>query len=490
MSQVISTPEILNELFLNSDKTIINNSLTVCKQWNDILNKEYFWKQYYNQHFRNNNKSLNKLASRLPNHNFKNLCHFKMANKRERVSNLKDKQNFPYCDLSGLTNFRDDVVCIKEDCMIWFDKDKLTLNFVEFAQPEDVREFHVGSNILMVDIIDNLIICLNSEYIIILFSRSKLHKKWHVRLVNEPGHENGQLFIINSCILDNMFTISFFELLPQAQENEEGEEGEAQENQGEFKIYVWDLSVLVEALKYENVDEKYYYEINVNHLIIPVNFNPYIVHNCIIEEKNKETGELEKNYLIMSCTSNDGIITIFSFDDNLRSKAVTNYKYDLEDDILLWASVHKDGTILAIGKKEIEIFSLNQTEIEQHRKISADVFNSFNLYDIVLTPDLIYIMMFIQAQEEEDNDNGEEDDDENRGEIRVAVVDISDDQKQKEGESTMTTTTTTKEPRLEPLCIKWCNKELCFNKFIETGIIQYDPKTKNIIFKPFSKCLC
>ena len=279
--------------------------------------------------------------------------------------------------------FYSDVVCIKEDCMIWFDKDKLTLNFVEFAQPEDVREFHVGSNILMVDIIDNLIICLNSEYIIILFSRSKLHKKWHVRLVNEPGHENGQLFIINSCILDNMFTISFFELLPQAQENEEGEEGEAQENQGEFKIYVWDLSVLVEALKYENVDEKYYYEINVNHLIIPVNFNPYIVHNCIIEEKNKETGELEKNYLIMSCTSNDGIITIFSFDDNLRSKAVTNYKYDLEDDILLWASVHKDGTILAIGKKEIEIFSLNQTEIEQHRKISADVFNSFNLYDIV-----------------------------------------------------------------------------------------------------------
>jgi len=97
--------------------------------------------------------------------------------------------------------------------------------------------------------------------------------------------------------------------------------------------------------------------------------------------------------------------------------------------------------------------------------------------------------MFIQAQEEEDNDNGEEDDDENRGEIRVAVVDISDDQKQKEGESTMTTTTTTKEPRLEPLCIKWCNKELCFNKFIETGIIQYDPKTKNILFTPFSKCL-
>jgi len=30
-----------------------------------------------------------------------------MANKRERVSNLKDKQNFPYCDLSGLTNFRE-----------------------------------------------------------------------------------------------------------------------------------------------------------------------------------------------------------------------------------------------------------------------------------------------------------------------------------------------------------------------------------------------
>jgi len=39
MSHSLSTPEILNELFLNSDKSTIYNSLTVSRQWNELLNK-------------------------------------------------------------------------------------------------------------------------------------------------------------------------------------------------------------------------------------------------------------------------------------------------------------------------------------------------------------------------------------------------------------------------------------------------------------------
>jgi len=471
MSHSLSTPEILNELFLNSDKSTIYNSLTVSRQWNELLNKEYFWKQYYEKHF-SDNKKLNNLVNKMPNHSYKNLCKFKMANKQQCISNLQDKQNFPVTNLSNLTNFSDDVMCIKQDCMIWFDKEKLTLNYVEFADPNDVREFHVGSNIIMVDVIDNLIVSINSDYIIILYSRSKQHTKWHARLVNEPEHENGEFFIVNSCILDNLITISFFELLQQAPENEEEEED--QEHQGEFKIFVWDLSLLVEALKHEDVDENYYYDIKVRNLIIPINFNPVIVHNCAFFEKNEKTGELEKNYYIMSCTADDGIISIYTFDENLKSKGVTNYMYNLEDDVLLWGSIHKDGTILAIGKKEIEIFSVNDTDIEQHRKIPADIFDSFNLFDIILTPELLYIMMFVQPQEGE-----EEGEEETPGEVRIAVVDISDDKKETQGNN-----------KLQPLRITWNNKEVCYNRFVETGIVQYNPDINYILFTPFSKYLC
>ena len=39
MSQALNTPIILTEIFLNSNKNTLYNSLTVSKQWNDILNK-------------------------------------------------------------------------------------------------------------------------------------------------------------------------------------------------------------------------------------------------------------------------------------------------------------------------------------------------------------------------------------------------------------------------------------------------------------------
>jgi len=417
----------------------------------------------------------------MPNHTYKNLCKFKMANKHQRISNIQDKQSFPISNLSNLNNFSDDAMCIKQDCMVWFDKDKLTLNYLEFANPDDVREYNVGSNIIMVDIIDNLIVCINTDYIIILFSRNKLHKSWHVRLVNEPEHENGEFFIVNSCILDNLITLSFFELLQQqAPEEEENEENP--ENQGEFKIFVWDLSLLVEALKHEDVDESNYYDIKINNIIIPINFNPVIVHNCAFYKKNEETGELEKYYYIMSCTADDGIITIYTFDEDLKSQGLTNYMYDLEDDVLLWASIHKDGTILAIGKKEVEIFSVNDKELEQHRKIPADVFESFNLFDIIFTPELLYIMMFVQAQEEEEVE----------GEVRLAVLDISDDRETKtiENKDGEKEEEIKKEKRMEPIRTVWNDKEVCFNKFVDTGIVHFNPETKNILFTPFSKCFC
>jgi len=41
----------------------------------------------------------------MPNHSYKNLCKFKMANKQQCISNLQDKQNFPVTNLSNLTNF-------------------------------------------------------------------------------------------------------------------------------------------------------------------------------------------------------------------------------------------------------------------------------------------------------------------------------------------------------------------------------------------------
>jgi len=35
----LNSPVILNEIFLNSNKSTLYNSVVVSKQWNDILNK-------------------------------------------------------------------------------------------------------------------------------------------------------------------------------------------------------------------------------------------------------------------------------------------------------------------------------------------------------------------------------------------------------------------------------------------------------------------
>jgi len=64
---------------------------------------EYFWKQYYEQNFPNND-SLNKLIKQMPNHSFKNLCKYKMANKKQLVSNFNNKESFPICNLDNIQN--------------------------------------------------------------------------------------------------------------------------------------------------------------------------------------------------------------------------------------------------------------------------------------------------------------------------------------------------------------------------------------------------
>jgi len=474
MSQALNTPEIINQVLLNLNKNTLYSSLTVSKQWNDILNKEYFWKQYYKKNFPED-KSLNKLSEQMPNHTFKNMCKYKLANKHQLLSNIQDKENFEITDLSKIDNISEDTISIKQDCMVWFDKDSLMLNYVEFNEPDNVRQFHVGSNIIMVDIIDNLIICINVDYIIILFSRNKQHEKWHLRLVNEPEHENGEYFVINSCILDNLITLSFFELIqPQGQEENEEQE---QQNEGEFKIIVWDLSLLIEALNVKNSNENSLYDIKMGNVIIPISFNPVIVHNCAIKKYNEKTNTTEKSYYIMSSDADDGIITIFIFDDELRIKETRNFMYSLEEDKLLWASIHADGTILAIGQKEIEIFNIDDTELDQHRKIPANIFDGFHLYDVILTPDLLYIIMFAQPEEEGDENT----------EVRLAVLDISKDQNPEIMEEN---NEITENKKLNTICTTWNDKEVYYNKFVDTGIVTYNPETKHVIFTPFSKSFC
>jgi hypothetical protein len=405
----------------------------------------------------------------MPNHSFKNMCKYKMANKHQLISNVQDKETFQITDLSKNDNISDEVVCIKQDCMVWFDKESLTFNYIEFNEPDNVRQFYVGSVVIMVDIIDNLIIGINVDHIIILFSRNKQHEKWHLRLVNEPEHENGEYFIINSCVLDNLVTLSFIELIhPQGEEEEE----EEQEQQSEFKIVVWDLNLLIKALNAKDSNENKLYDIKIGNVIIPISFTPTIVHNCVVQKRNENTNTTENYYYILSSTADDGIITIFIFDDDLRIKETRNFMYSMEEDVLLWASVHADGTILAIGRKEIEIFNINDTELDQHRKIPANVFDSFNLYDIIFTPELLYIMMFSQPQEEEIEENGE---------VRLAILDISEDQENCE---------VNENKKISTICTKWSDKEVCFNKLVDTGIVTYNPETKHVMFTPFSKCFC
>jgi len=263
--------------------------------------------------------------------------------------------------------------------MVWFDKENLCLYYVEFSDLENIKEFHVGSDIAMVDIIDNIIVCITTvDFIIILFSRVKKHKKWHIRLVNEPEHENGELFAVNSCILDNLITISFFELIQQ-----EDREDEENEPNGDFKIIVWDLSYLIEALGNEDLDEDNIYDIQIGHIIIPLNFSPTVIHNSAYMKLNEETGALEKNYYILASSADDSIITVFLYDAALKMNEIRNFTYELEDDKLLWASIHSDGTIIAIGKNEIEMFSVDDMNLESRRKIPANIFENNNLYDIV-----------------------------------------------------------------------------------------------------------
>jgi len=513
MSQNLNTPVILNEILLNSDKNTLYNSLTVSKQWNEILNKEFFWKQYYKRNF-SKDQSLNKLSKQMPNHTFKNMCKYKMANKRQLLSNIQEKENFQITDLSKLDIISDDEISIKQDCMIWFDKEKLILNYVEFNEPDNVRQFHVGSKIIMVDIIENLIVCINEDSVIILFSRDKRHEKWHLRLVNEPENDNGELIIINSCVLDNLITLSFYESIDRQgqqvnmeqdenveqgenieqdenveqgenieqgenmEENEEQEVNMEQEdveqennNEGEFKLIIWDLSLLIEALNENNSIENNLYDVKMGNAIIPISFNSIIVHNCAIQKYNEKYDINEKEFYVLSSNANDGIITVFIFADYLRIKETRNFMYSLEDDVLLWASIHADGTILAIGRKEIEIFNINDTELSQHKKIPANIFDNFNLYDVIFTPELLYILMFTQPPEEE----------EDNGEVRFAVIDISNNQENNE---------INENERLNTICTRWSDKDVCFNKFVDTGIVTFNPDTKHIIFTPFSKCFC
>ncbi|ORX48947.1 hypothetical protein BCR36DRAFT_354056 [Piromyces finnis] len=531
MSGSLNTHEILTQLFLNSDKSILYNSLTVSKKWNDILSKEYFWKQYYERNFLKSN-SLNKLRKQMPNHTYKNLCKYKMANKNQLVSNFYNKESFLICNLNNIRNLDEtEPACVKQDCMVWFDKENLSLKYLEFNNPEEIREFPVGSNIIMVDIIDNLIVCINVDYRITIFSRIRKHNQWHINLINEPEHENGELFIINSCILDNLITLSFFELIHQEEADEENEDTE---HQGDFKIIVWDLNLLSKAINSEDITEDKFYDVKIKNIQIPITFNPVVVHNCAYQVYNEKTGELVNRYYILSSTADDGIISVFMYDDDLQGQEIRNFFYDLEDDVLLWASIHADGTILAIGKKEIEIFSINDDQMDQHRKISSDIFESFNLYDIILTPELLYIIMFVQGQNEEEEQV--------EPRVRFAVLDISNDidgisiknqnciTKEEQsiksneeeiniseqslnsnneitnsGEEVVDTTTNVLETSIESktkeekiniptknkiIVTEWSKQEVCFNKFVETGIVHYEPKLKQVFFTPFSNCFC
>jgi len=400
--------------------------------------------------------------------------------------------------------------------MVWFDKENLSLKYLEFSNPEDIREFPVGSNIIMVDIIDNLIVCINVDYRITLFSRIKKHNQWHINLLNEPEHENGELFIINSCVLDNLITLSFFELLHQegAEEDEENPE-----HQGDFKIMVWDLNSLIKAINSEDITEDQFYDVKVKNILIPITYSPVIVHNCAYQERNEQTGELESKFYILSSTADDGVISVFLYDEDLQVKEIRSFLYDLEDDVLLWASIHADGTILAIGKKEIEIFSINDNQMDKHRKIPSNIFESFHLYDIILTPELLYIIMFVQGQDEEE---------EIEPRVRFAILDISDssdtlsfDHHNQEQPNELNSQKTNN-PDHEMICVEdvvdyesamdidpkeeektvdistnkkiliteWSKREVCFNKFVDTGIVHYEPELKQVLFTPFSNCFC
>jgi len=532
----LNSPVILNEIFLNSNKSTLYNSVVVSKQWNDILNKEFFWKEYYERNFPKN-KSLDKLITQIPNHTYKNLCKYKLANKKQLVSNFQDKKSYPICTLNNINNFNDEVMCIKQDCLVWFDKEKLCLCYIEFNEPDNIREFHVGSDdVVKIEIIGNLIVCVKADCIVILFSKTKKHKDWHRRLVNEPEHDNGDLFIRNSCLIDNLLTISFFELVQL-----QGEDGN-DENPGfqaECSIVVYDLNYLIDALEDKELDEDNLYDIIIDWVLIPIDFESILIHNCAYMKLNEETGALEKNYYVLGSSAEDGKITIFMFDEYLKLKEERTFQIEIQDDLLLWASIHADGTILVIGKKEIEMFSIEDTNMENVRKIPADMLENYNPYDLIFTPELLYIMFYRQnqvngevendqANGEVENDqandevennqangeiengqandeiennqaNGEVENDQANGEVEnevyLAILDISNDIKQINPKKEVETKGEVEEnennnTKIPIHCSKWSDNIVTCNMFVDTGIVHYNPETKQILYTPFSKCFC
>jgi len=416
MWKALNSPVILTEIFLNSNKNTLYNSVVVSKQWNDILNKEFFWKEYYERNFPKN-KSLDKLITQIPNHTYRNLCKYKLANKKQLVSNFQDKKSYPICSLNNINNFNNEIMCIKQDCLVWFDREKLCLCYIEFSEPDNVREFHVGSDdVVKIEIIGNLIVCVKEDCIVILFSRVKKHKDWHRRLVNEPEHDNGDLFIRNSCLIDNLLTISFFELIQEGDGN-----GENPEFQAECRVVVYDLNYLINALEDKDLDEENLYDIIIDYVLIPIDFEAILIHNCTYMKLNEETGVLEKNYYVLAGSAEDGKITIFMFDEYLKLKEERTFQCEIQDELVLWASIHADGNILLIGKKEIEMFSVEDTNMENVRIIPADMLENYNPYDIIYTPELLYIMFYKQRQvnDEVENDqaDGEIENDQANGEV-------------------------------------------------------------------------
>ncbi|ORX86702.1 hypothetical protein BCR32DRAFT_264850 [Anaeromyces robustus] len=511
--------EILAKIFINCDKETLNNVNVVCKQWHAIINQDSFWKQYYLWNY-SNQKSLNILVDNLPNHNYVNLCKYKLEGKKQLITNIEaeDKKFFPIFNLndynirlSGVSALSTkNEISIKHDCMAWLHKETNSIKFLEYKNPNKIKEFNAGTDpFKKIDIMNNLIVGISDShsylgYTIHIFSLDDRYQDLHLQLRIQSEIENGKLNYVDSFISDNLIIMVTSETCNKPPIFVAGR-GWVNPLEDNYTTMIWDLNRLIQTLnsknsifyneknKIQNKEELFMDKYQglydkINHIKIPGVYNTNYISCCSFQQQTFTTttennnnsndnsnNEIEqkfgKNYYYIICNGEYGggdgesgkTIRIDILDENLKIEDTRIYEKEIQEfyNIFNWSYICPDGTIVIYCDRSLFLTSIHHFE----KKIKIDLKRRFTVLNIMHTHDLLYVLYRHYAFAREI--------------ITLAIIDTSDLKNAKD-----------EIPVKHIKLYEYDFGTVVYNRFIDTGIIHYNSKTNQIIFSPFSKVFC
>lgn len=469
-------PEIYAKIFINCDKKTLNKCRIICKQWNFIINQDNFWKQYYLWNY-SNLKSLNKLIGQLPNHTYTNLCKYKLEGKELLIDNIEaeNKKSYTIINLNdnniGLIGINalkiKHEVCIKTDRMAWINKENNTINYLEFCNPQNIRNFEVERNPLRkISIVGNLIVGITDThsylgFTIHILSLDEKYKDLHLKIAVGPEVENGRLKFVDGFIANNLVIVVASETANRPPIFVSGR-GWVNPLEDDYTVMIWDLNRLIDALNKNERDEIKLYD-SICNVKVPGIFNTENIYSCAFEKMNKTTGKLEKYYYIM-CNGESGKIKVITLTEDLIIEDTKIYENEIRNsrDSINWSHICPNGMFIIYSDRSLILTSLDNYD----KKIKIPFNRRFTVLNVMNTPDLLYIIYRHYALAREV--------------ISLAIIDISN----------IENVTAEEIPIKHIKLFEYDFGNLVYNKFLDTGIIHYNSKTNSIAFFPFSKVFC